>query len=129
VSGHSVRKKLLNLSLILTSLIGYLEWGQGQSVFLFQAEAEMFARALRDPGDVVHPFTLLPVLGQAMLVGTLFQTIPGRVLTYAGIAGIGLLLAFMFLIGLIALNGKIVASTAPFLALAVVTIREHRAGG
>ena len=122
-----MRKKLLNLSLILTSLIGYLEWGGGQSVFLFQAEAEMFARAVHNPGDVVHPFTLLPVLGQAALVWTLFQNVPGRLLTYAGIAGIGLLLALMFLIGLIDMNGKVLFSTVPFPALAVMTIREHRA--
>ncbi len=121
-----MRKKLLNLSLILASLIGYLEWGQGQSAFLFQAEAEMVTRALRDPGDVVHPFTLVPFLGQALLAWTLFQRVPGRVLTFAGIAGIGLLLAFMFVIGLIAMQGKILASTLPFLLLAVVTIREHR---
>ena len=122
-----MRKKLLNLLLILTSLIGYLEWGQGQSVFLFQAEADLFLRALRSPRDVVHPFTLLPVLGQATLAWTLFQKVPGRALTYAGIAGVGLLVAFMFLIGLIGMNGKVLASTVPFLALAVVTIREHRA--
>ncbi len=70
-AGARMRKKLLNLVLILTSLIGYLEWGQGQSVFLFQAEADLFMRALRGPRDVVHPFTLLPVLGQATLAWTL----------------------------------------------------------
>lgn len=86
----------------------------------------MFSRAIRDPGNLVHPFTLLPVLGQAALLWTLFQTAPSRMLTFAGIAGIGLLLAFMFVISLISMNAKILASTVPFLALAVVTIREHR---
>jgi len=33
----------------------------------------------------------------------------------------------MFLIGLIAMNGKVLASTVPFLALAAVTNSEHRA--
>ena len=124
-----MRKKLLNLSLILTSLIGYLEWGRGQSVLLLQAEAEMFSRALADPAAVSHPLTLLPVLGQLALIVTLFQQIPGKALTYAGIAGIGILFALMFFIGIIDLNVRILASTLPFLSSAVITIREHRRRG
>ena len=119
-------KKLLNLSLILTSLIGYLEWGEGQSVLLFQAEAEMFSKALVDPGAVIHPLTLLPVLGQLALALTLFQKTPGKALTYFGIAGIGILFALMFFIGVISLNVRILASTLPFLVLAVMAIRQHR---
>jgi hypothetical protein len=120
--------KVLNLSLILTSLLGYLEWGGGNSMFLFQAEAEMFAKAASDPLAVLHPFTLLPVLGQLVLLGTLFQKRPGRTLTYLGIGGVGLLLAFMGVIGLIDMNLKVAGSTVPFLLLSVVTIRAHRAG-
>jgi hypothetical protein len=120
-------KKLINLSLILTSLIGYLEWGRGQSVLLLQAEAEMFSRALTDPAEVIHPLTLLPVLGQLALIFTLFQKAPGKALTYAGIAGIGILFALMFFIGVIDLNVRILASTLPFLIFAVLAIRQHRA--
>lgn len=120
-------KKLINLSLILTSLIGYLEWGRGQSVLLLQAEAEMFSRALTDPAEVIHPLTLLPVLGQLALIFTLFQKTPGKALTYAGIAGIGILFALMFFIGVIDLNVRILASTLPFLIFAVLAIRQHRA--
>ena len=121
-----MRKKLLNLALILTSLIGYLEWGQGRSTFLFQAEAELFSKALADPGAVVHPFTLMPVLGQIALGLTLFQRNAGKALTYLGIAGLGVLLALMFVIGLVSLNLRILFSTVPFLALAAVTVRQHR---
>ena len=121
-----MQKRFLNLSLILASLIGYLEWGRGQSVFLFEAETQLFLKGLSDPMSVLHPFTLIPVLGQAALVVTLFQKNPGRGLTYAGVAGVGLLFAFMSLIGLLSLNPKILASTVPFLVLAVVTVRVHR---
>lgn len=119
-------KKALNLLLILASLVGYLEWGQGPSVFLFQAEMEMFTKAVADPGSVIHPFTLLPVLGQLALVVTLFQRTPSKVLTYAGIGGIGLLLGLMFFIGVIGANAKVALSALPFLVLSVVTIRVHR---
>lgn len=116
-------KKVLNALLVITSLMGYLEWGQGRSVFLFQAELEMFSKALADPLAVIHPFTLLPVAGQLALLVTLFQREPSRLLTYAGIAGIGLLLGLMFFIGVIDTNLKIALSSAPFLVLAGLTIR------
>lgn len=121
-----MQKKLLNLSLILASLIGYLEWGKGHSAFLFQAEAEVLAKGLADPAAAIHPFTLLPILGQMALLATLFQKDVGRAPTYFGIAGIGILLALMFVIGLITLNLRILSSTLPFLAMAVLTVRKHQ---
>jgi hypothetical protein len=118
--------KLLNLSLILTSLIGYLEWGGGQSAFLIQAEVEMLSRAWQNPAAVIHPLTLLPVLGQIALAITLFQKTPARTLTYAGIAGVGILFALMFVIAVIDMNLRIFLSTLPFLTLAVLAIRRQR---
>lgn len=50
-----------------------------------------------------------------------------KALTYVGISGIGILLALIFLIGLISLNAKILASAIPFLVMATVTVRHHRA--
>jgi hypothetical protein len=120
-----MREKLLNSSLVLTSLIGYLEWGGGHSTFLFQAEVELFSKGLADPASVIHPLTLLPVFGQLALVVTIFQKSPGKGLTYFGIAGIGVLLALMFVIGLISLNPRILSSTLPFLTLAALTVRQH----
>lgn len=121
-----MREKLLNLGLVLTSLMGYLEWGTGHSAFLFQAETEMFLKAWHAPMSVLHPFTLLPVVGQLALLSTLFQRSPGRVRTLAGIAGLGLLLGLMFVIGLLSKNLRILGSTLPFLVLATVTLRRLR---
>jgi hypothetical protein len=41
---ETTKSKFFNLLLILTSLLGYLEWGKGHQMFLFQAEAEIFAK-------------------------------------------------------------------------------------
>lgn len=122
---HHTRSKLLNLLLIVTSLFGYLEWGKDNSSFLFQAEGEILAKLFRDPQSVAHPFTLLPMLGQLLLLITLFQKKTGKLLTFSGLGGIGVLLVFMFLIGLISLNLKIIASTLPFVILAFLTIRHY----
>lgn len=121
--------KWLNIGLILTSLLGYLEWGGGNSIFLVQAEWEIVLKLFTDPMSVIHPFVLLPLIGQLLLVLTLFQNRPGKRLTYWGMAGIGILLVLMFFIGLIGINLKVVLSTLPFLLLSIYTLKViHKKG-
>lgn len=60
----STKAKILNALLILTSLMGYLEWGKDNQVFLFQAEGQILLRLLNEPVAVAHSFTVLPMLGQ-----------------------------------------------------------------
>ena len=120
------RRKILNGLAILSSLFGYLEWGGGNDAFLFQAEMEVLGKLVSDPVSAAHPITLLPLLGQVLLIVTLFQKEPSRLLTYLGIACLALLLVFMFLIGLLSLNLKILFSTIPFLLTAVLAIMEAR---
>lgn len=121
-----MKGKLLNISLILTSLLGYLEWGENNQAFLIETELEILSKLLTDPASALHPFVLFPLFGQALLVVTLFQKFPDRWLTYTGLVGVGILLLFMFLIGLMNLNYKIIFSTLPFLFLCVVTVRYHQ---
>lgn len=118
-------KKLLNLLLVLASLGGYLEWGGGNSMFLVQAEIDLFRKGFADPLSVLHPFTLLPVFGQIALLATLFQKEPGKALTFIGLGGLGLLLGLMFLIGVLDTNPRILASTLPFLVIAAATVRRN----
>lgn len=117
-----MKRKVLNGLVILTSLLGYLEWGAGNRTFLFQAEWEVLRRLGSDPLSVIHPFTLIPLLGQVLLVITLFQRRPGAVLTTVGIACLMLLLGLLCFIGLISLNIKIFASTIPFVSVAIAAL-------
>lgn len=121
-----VKLKTLNLLLILSSLFGLLEWGGGNSEFLFRAEFSVIKGLITDPSSSAHPFTLIPLLGQLLLLITLFQKQPGRLLTYGGISCLGFLLGFLFLIGLAGLNFRIVFSTLPFLLLSVITVRKMK---
>lgn len=114
--------KLLNLLLILTPLAGYLEWGQGNASFLFEAELQVLGNLATNPTAAIHPFTIMPMLGQLILIFTLFQKQPGKKLTFAGIGCIAILLLFMLFIGISSVNYKIVLSTVPFLATSIVTI-------
>jgi hypothetical protein len=121
-----MKEKLLNILLVVTSLIGYLEWGKDNKSFLFEAEFELLKKMLTDPKSAVHPFTLIPLLGQILLLITLFQKAPSGKLTYLGISCIGLLLVLMFFIGIIGLNLKILFSTLPFIVVGLITIKHQR---
>jgi hypothetical protein len=118
--------KFLNLCLVLTSLIGYLEWGKDNTAFLFQADAEVIAKLFSDPVAAVHPFTLIPLAGQILLLFTLVQQEPGRLLSYIGAGCISFLMLFIFVVGVMSANLKIVASTLPFLLTGVIAVRTLR---
>src|SRR5688572_30908389 len=102
-----MKSKLLNILLIISSLVGYLEWGGGNHTFLFEAESEIFTKLFADPRSVAHPLIVLPLIGQVILLVTLFQRVPGKMLTYMGIGCLAILFLLMFAIGLMSLNYKI----------------------
>lgn len=106
-------------------MLGYLEWGKDKHLFLFQAEAEIISRLFTDPKNTIHPFTILPMVGQILLLVTLFQPRPGKILTITSICLLGLLLGFMFIIGLLGRNYKILLSVLPFLIMAGITLRHY----
>jgi hypothetical protein len=121
-----MKSKIYNSLLILFSLIGYLEWGKTNHSFLYQVEIEMLSKLMTDPRSIIHPLTILPLIGQILLLATLFQKKPNKTWTYIGIGCIGLLLILMFLIGLISLNYKITLSTIPFIVFSILTIKQYR---
>ncbi len=123
-----MKPKILNLLLLISSLFGYLEWGNDQHAFLFQSEYELLSKIFSEPQSAAHPFILMPLLGQLLLLISLFQEKPSRMLTYIAIGSLGLLLGFMFVIGLMGMKLKILLSTLPFLALAGYTIYYRKSG-
>ncbi|MBK9270363.1 MAG: hypothetical protein IPM48_02105 [Saprospiraceae bacterium] len=121
-----MKAKLWNVLLVVTSLFGYLEWGKVQHSFLFEAEAEFISKLLTDPVSVLHPFTILPMFGQIILIATLFQKKVSRAWTYIGMVCLAILICFMCFVGFLGSNYKIVLSTLPFLITTILTIRFHR---
>jgi hypothetical protein len=88
----------------------------------------VLSKIFTDPASVVHPFTLVPLMGQILLLITLFQKKPSRLLAFIGIGSIGILLLFMFFIGILSFNLKILASTIPFIVLCFAFIKINRRG-
>lgn len=119
-------KKSINLGLLLSFLLGYLEWGHDYHIFIFQAEGELFSKLVSNPLSVLHPFTLIPFAGQLLLVYSLFQKEPGKWITLSGLACLSLLMVFLFFIGILGMRLKIVASVTPFIALGIFAVLYYR---
>ncbi|MEQ1624227.1 MAG: hypothetical protein ABL870_06005, partial [Sediminibacterium sp.] len=94
-------KKLWNILLLLSFLIGYLEWGKDQHLFLFQAIGELYAKAIVNPIAVLHPLTLLPFLGMLLFLSTIFQKTPNRIISLVGAIGMSTIMFMILLIGII----------------------------
>ena len=121
-----MKNKILNLVLVLTSLIGYLEWSGGNNMFIYEIELDLLSKLIKDPLSVLHPFTILPLVGQILLIITLFQKTPSRILTYIGMGGIAILFLLMFAIGVMNEDFKILGSTLPFLITAIIVVIYNR---
>ena len=117
-----MKLKLLNLGLIITSLFGYLEWGQEQAKFLFEIEWEILRELWRDPISVLHPLTILPMVGQLLLIISLLKRNTSKALIYIGMTCIGILILLICFIGIINGNYKILLSSLPFLICAMATV-------
>ena len=95
-------------------------------MFLFQIEAGVFRKFPHDPLAVLHPFVLLPLVGQILLIITLIKNSPSKLLTYIGIAGLGILMLLVLLVGSLSKNIMIISSTIPFFIISFLVIRNNR---
>lgn len=116
----NLKIKLLIVLVVVSSFFGFLEWGN-KHYFLIQIEIELILKATSNFKSVIHPFTIIPFLSQLLLIVSLFQVKPNRLLVSSSIAGLLLLIGFIFFIGIIVLNWKIILSALPFLIVSIIT--------
>ncbi len=120
-----MRSKILNLLLLLSFQIGYLEWGTNQHQFIFEAQSEIICKAFENLMSVLHPFTVLPFLGESLLLLTLFQKNISRKLTLVGAISLGFLMLLLLLIGLMSLKLKIIVSVVPFWVVFYLILKKR----
>lgn len=125
-------KKILILVLLMAFQFGYLQWGGNKEAFIYNATAEVFSKLFSHPKNFFHPAILLPFAGEVILLFTLFQKKPNRKLIIAGLSLMSLLMLLLFLTGILTGNFKIILSTLPFFAIAiliiVITISQKKKG-
>lgn len=118
-SNSRTMLRILLAVLLLTSFIGYLEWGN-QRQFLFQMEAFILRKMWSDPLEVIHPFTVLPLLGQLILLTTILRSRPKTGWIITGASLIGMLYLLLLLIGILGGNYKIILFSLPYILIATV---------
>lgn len=118
-------KRIINSLVIITFLIGYLEWGTDNSAFIFQAAWALVTSIPNDWQGLLNPFVLFPFAGIIFLLTTLFQVFPNRKLSLIGLACLAVLIVFLLFIGIISLNIRIVLSVLPFLVFSTLSLQVN----
>ncbi|MCC7465055.1 MAG: hypothetical protein IT261_02235 [Saprospiraceae bacterium] len=118
-------KKLPLLLTVITFFFCYLEWGAGQSAFLYEAALQVFSQRESAGDNFSHPLISLPFLGLLVLIYQAFQPKPNRRWVYLGLALPAILVLLILLVGILSGNGKVLVSTLPFLASAVWAVRSY----
>ena len=118
-------KKRLNLLLLLSSFVGYLEWAGGHHGFLIQMEYGLLFGDQQSAENFAHPMIMMPLAGQLILIYTLFQKTPSRFLSIVGLACLSILMLLLTFIAIADTNWRIGLSVVPFLVFAFLVIRAN----
>jgi hypothetical protein len=116
--------RIFPIGFLLAFLCCYLEWGGGNSGFLFQVEYDVLFKS-HNSESFKHPLVLIPFLGQLLLLAAIIW--PHKKLIITGTILQGTLVFMVFLVGGLTLNLKILFSSFPFFLVLVVFIRHSRA--
>lgn len=121
-------KRLALFCSFLAFFFCYLEWGNQQSAFLYEAAYAVFSKQEHAQSNFSHPLILLPFIGELILLYLVFQQKPSKRWAYVGLAFPGILVLFILLVGVLSQNLLIIGSTLPFLAAAGWVIQTYRHG-
>lgn len=102
------------LLLVIFSLLGYLHWGKDQHMFLFQAEADILRSIFRQPENYLHPFILLPLFGQVLLLVAFLRPKMANWIQLTGMLCLALIIFMILFIGIIDPSWKMILSASPF---------------
>lgn len=111
-------KKIALACAAISFFFCYLEWGNNQSAFVYEAAYSVLFKPEGYESNFTHPLILLPFAGVLMLLVLLFQKEPRKRWAITGLLLPGILVLFILLVGALSRNVKIIASTVPFLASA-----------
>ena len=118
--------RFVNFGLLLAFSICYLEWGGGNSSFIFQAEYELFSNRDKLLSSLTHPIILAGLIGQILLLYSAFKKEPNRLLNSIGIVILSPVVLLAFLAGVLSLNFKMIAAALPFIILSTIYFLKYR---
>ena len=112
-------RRFVNLLMLIAFQIGYMEWPPHNSMFVFQAQYEIFSKTDRLLTNLFHPIILLGLLAQIILLIGAFLPNLNKKINTIGIIGLGLLMLLFLLISILSKNLKMFLATLPYLSITV----------
>lgn len=119
-------KRLLNIALLVAFLICYLEWPPHNSMFIFQAEYEIFSKTKSLFDNLTHPIILTGLIAQLLLLIAALKNNFNKKFNTLGVVLLGIVVLFFLFVGILSANLKISISTLPFLAVATLYFVKFR---
>ena len=117
--------RLLNLGLLIAFQFCYLEW-PNHSMFVFEAEYDIFSKTESLFNNLMHPIILLGLITQLLLLLGFVLKYFNKKMNNIAVLLLSILVLFIFLIGILDWNYKIITSTTPFLFLAGIYFTKLR---
>ncbi len=117
--------RLLNLGLLIAFQFCYLEW-PNHSMFVFEAEYDIFSKTESLFNNLMHPIILLGLIIQLLLLLGFVLKYFNKKINNIAVLLLSILVLFIFLIGVLDWNYKIITSTTPFLILAGIYFTKLR---
>lgn len=117
--------RLLNLGLLIAFQFCYLEW-PNHSMFVFEAEYDIFSKTESLFNNLMHPIILLGLITQLLLFLGFVLKYFNKKINNIAVLLLSILVLFIFLIGVLDWNYKIITSTTPFLILAGIYFTKLR---
>lgn len=117
--------RLLNLGLLIAFQFCFLEW-PNHSMFVFEAEYDIFSKTESLFNNLMHPIILLGLITQLLLLLGFVLKYFNKKINNIAVLLLSILVLFIFLIGILDWNYKIITSTTPFLILAGIYFTKLR---
>ena len=112
-------RKIINLLLFFAFQFCYMEWPPNNSMFVFQAEYEIFSKTESLISNIIHPIILLGLIAQIILLMGAFLPKFYKKLNTIGIIILGFLVLLFLLISILSTNIRMLLATLPYLLLCV----------
>ncbi len=112
--------KYFPIIIVVAFQLCYLEWPPNHSMFIFEAEYQIFTKTSSYISNFSHPIILLGFISQIVLVLSAFYSKISNKLINISIILLSLLVLLFLLAGIFSINYKIILSCFPFLSLTFI---------
>lgn len=112
--------RLLNIAMLLSFLLGYMEWGGGNSAFIADVEWTVFTSGDNFLNNLFHPVILPGFVGQGLLLYAAVAKRPRKWINVTGIVLLSLIMLLILFTGVVSASLWIILSVLPFFAFAVL---------